>query len=200
MPGLSRTTSLMRLSCLAVLIAGSGVLSGCYTEGGPGYSADQHVYVSRPWQPYTVTLRDTRTSQEFWSCDVPVGKKLIVKFVDDQGTNDQYTPDLMSWALVDEDRETGVSLASSIPVPPANARRLETVLRSTPELPESMVQTTRGTLAPAKRATVRPPTVTATPAQPSPVGATTPTNSEPASNPSKPEAPIQLPDSPAPNR
>lgn len=191
MPGFSRTSNLVRRAGLTILLAGAGVLSGCYTEGGPGYSADQHVYVSRPWQPYTITLRDTRTGQEFWSRDVPVGKKLVVSFVENQGTSDKYTPDLMKWAVVDEEREMSISLASSIPVPPANARRLETVIRTTPELPESMVQTTRGTLAPAKRATVRPPTVVAPPAAPAPVS---------PAEPSAPEAPIPLPESPTPNR
>lgn len=192
MPGFFRTTALVRRVGLTILLGGAGVLSGCYTEGGPGYSADQHVYVSRPWQPYTITLRDTRTGQEFWSRDVPVGKKLIVTFVENQGTNDKYTPDLMKWALVDEERETGVSLSSSIPVPPSNARRLETALRTMPELPESMVQTTRGTLAPAKRATVRPPTVVIPPStQPAP---------EAQGEPAAPEAPIPLPEPTVPNR
>ncbi len=188
MPGYARNNSVKRSVTLALLALTLAGASGCYTEGGPGFSTDQHVYVSRPWQPYTITLRDTRTGQEFWSRDIPVGKKLIVKFVENQGTNDKYTPDLMTWALVDEERETGINLASSVPVPPANARRLETVLRSNPELPESMVQATRGTLAPVKQPTVRPPTVTV------PVA---PERPETPSEPTAPEAPIPLPEEPA---
>lgn len=142
------------------LLASSVLLGGCYTEGGPGFTTDQHVYVSRPWQPWTITLRDTRTGQEFWSKDVPVGKKLVVKFIEGEGTSDKYTPDLMKWALVDEDRESGITLASSLPVPGADSRRLEPMLRTSPELPESMVRATKGTVRPAEVQTVRPPTVT----------------------------------------
>lgn len=133
------------------------ILGGCYTEGGPGFNIDQHVYVSRPWQPWTVTLRDTRTGQEFWAMDVPVGKKLIMSFSENTGTNDKYTPDTMKWALVDEDREVFVSVTNSLPCPPCNSRRLEPTLRTMPELPENMVTVTKGTLPPAKVRTVRPP-------------------------------------------
>lgn len=154
------------LRCVKFLpLLGLLLLTGCYTEGGPGFSIDQHVYVSRPWQPWTVTLRDTRTGQEFWSMDVPVGKKLIVSFSENTGSNDKYTPDVMKWAVVDEDRETFVSITNSLPVPPANSRRLEPALRTTPELPENMVTVTKGTLPPAKVQTVRPPSVTMPPSQ-----------------------------------
>ncbi len=139
------------------------LLTGCYTEGGLGFSNDQHVYVSRPWQPWTVTLRDTRTAQEFWSMDVPVGKKLVLVFAENTGTSDKYTPDTMKWALVDEDRDTDISFTNSIPCPPANSRRLEPTLRTVPELPENMVTVTKGTLPPAKVNTVRQPTVTMPP-------------------------------------
>ncbi len=156
------------LRCVKFLpLLGLLLLTGCYTEGGPGFSIDQHVYVSRPWQPWTVTLRDTRTGQEFWSMDVPVGKKLIVSFSENTGSNDKYTPDVMKWVVVDEDRETFVSITNSLPVPPANSRRLEPALRTTPELPENMVTVTKGTLPPAKVQTVRPPSVTMPP-QPKP--------------------------------
>lgn len=141
------------------------LLTGCYTEGGLGFNIDQHVYVSRPWQPWTVTLRDTRTGQEFWSMDVPVGKKLIVSFSENTGSNDKYTPDVMKWAVVDEDRETFISITNSLPCPPANSRRLEPALRTTPELPENMVTVTKGTLPPAKVQTVRPPLLAVPPRQ-----------------------------------
>lgn len=142
---------------LLVVVA---ALGGCYTEGGPGMALDQHVYVSRPWQPWTVTLRDTRTGQEFWSMDVPVGKRLVLSFSTDTGTEDKYTPDKMNWALVDEDKDMYFRLTNSLPVPPANARRLEPTLRTAPELPESMVTVTKGSLPPAKVQKVRPPSVT----------------------------------------
>lgn len=165
----------------ASLIAACLPLAGCfYSEGGSGWSADQHVYVSRPWQPWTVTLRDTRTGQEFWSADVPVGKKLVVKFADSGGTNDLYTPSTMQWAIMDEDRDLS-RLTNSMAVPPANSRRLEPTLRAVPELPESMVTATKGTLQPAKVQTVRPPTVTVpAPRPPAPEGDGGPSESQPA--------------------
>lgn len=142
---------------IALLLVGASALGGCHVEGGSGFTEDQHVYVSRPWQPWTVTVRDTRTGQEFWSMDVPVGKKLIVKFAQNSGSGDKYTPDLMKWALVDEERDSLVSLANSLPCPPSSSRRLEPTLRTAPELPENMVTVTKGTLQPAKVQQVRPP-------------------------------------------
>jgi predicted small secreted protein len=160
---MSILSQLRTVSIPAAVVLASVMLGGCYTEGGFGFNIDQHVYVSRPWQPWTVTLRDTRTGQEFWSMDVPVGKKLIVKFEESTGSNDKYTPDVMKWALVDEDRETGVSITNSLSCPPANGRRLEPTLRTAPELPENMVTVTKGTLPPAKVQTVRPSAVTMPP-------------------------------------
>ena len=91
--------------------------------------------------------------------DVPVGKKLIMSFSENTGSNDKYTPDVMKWVVVDEDRDLGTSITNSLPCPPSNSRRLEPTLRTTPELPENMVTVTKGTLPPAKVQTVRPPSV-----------------------------------------
>ena len=157
---LAARRTLVRSILAGVLLAGAACVGGCYSEGGPGFAFDQHVYVSRPWQPWTVTLRDTRTGQEFWSMDVPVGKRLIMSFAENTGTNDKYTPDTMSWALVDEEKDMFVQLTNSLPCPPQNARRLEPTLRTAPELPENMVTVTKGTLTPAKVPTVRAPQVT----------------------------------------
>jgi hypothetical protein len=107
------------------------------SEGGIGASVDSHVYVSRSWQPWTVTVRDTRTGQAFWSIDVPVGKKLAIQFVRGTGTDGQYTPDLMKWGLMEE-FATYSNLANSLPVPGMDDRRLEPTLRAVPELPPDM--------------------------------------------------------------
>ncbi|MBC7772013.1 MAG: hypothetical protein H7210_05925 [Pyrinomonadaceae bacterium] len=137
-------TSASRAAALAFTLAASaslGMLSGCYSEGGSGMSDDQHVYVSSAWQPKTVTLKDTRTGQAFWSIDIPVGKKLVIQFREGSGepgfTPADATPDMMLWDLMAPDEDFG-PLANQIPVPPAAARRLDWVMRSTPELPESM--------------------------------------------------------------
>jgi hypothetical protein len=113
-----------------------------YSEGGTGMSLDSHVYVSRSWQPWTVTLRDTRTGQAFWSIDVPVGKKLAIQFLRNHGTDTLYTPDLMKWGLMEED-SAYENLANSLPVPAADVRRLEPTLRAVPELPPDMTGTAK---------------------------------------------------------
>ncbi len=135
------TTRALAAACLTagvVMVVGMG---GCYSEGGPGYSAGQHAYVSTSWQPKTVTLRDTRTGEAFWSIDVPVGKKLVVQFKENAAENGQTfgdaTPDLMLWDLMAPDEDFG-PLGNKIPVPPKQARRLDLTLRATPELPETM--------------------------------------------------------------
>ncbi len=115
-----------------------------FSEGGTGISEDKHVYVSRAWQPWTVTLRDTRTGQAFWSIDVPVGKKLAMQFLEAHGTKSDFTPDLMKWGLMDE-FDPYTNLGNSLPVPPADVRRIEPTLRATPELPADMTGRTTAT-------------------------------------------------------
>lgn len=125
------------LAACAALSAAAG-LGGCfYNEGGLGMSEDKHVYVSRSHQPWTVTVRDTRTGQAFWSVDVPVGKKLVVQFLEGQGSENKFTPDLMQWGLMDEGDGYG-NLTNSLPVPARDVRRLEPTLRAAPELPPEM--------------------------------------------------------------
>ena len=122
------------------------MLAGCWdpkyggslvSEGGVAASVDNHVFVSRSNQPWTVTVRDTRTGQAFWSIDVPVGKKLAIQFVQGGGTESQYTPDLMKWALMEESASTS-NLSNSLPVPASDSRRIEPTLRAVPELPPDM--------------------------------------------------------------
>lgn len=120
------------------LVLSSSVVGGCFAEGGLWWSEDQFVYSSRPYQPWTVNLRDTRTGQSFWSIDVPVGQQLVVHFVEGGGTPGSFTPDKMEWDLM-KDGEYFKNLTSSLPVPAAAGRRLDPVLRAVPELPPSMV-------------------------------------------------------------
>jgi hypothetical protein len=128
------------LLSLAPAIAVIGTLAGCYSEGGPGFSSDRYTYVSDSYKPWTVTLKDVRTGQVLWSADVPVGKQLVVQFLENRGTKDQSTPDLMQWQIMAAGKSFG-SLENALPVPPAYARRLEPELRKIPELPEDMTAT-----------------------------------------------------------
>jgi hypothetical protein len=123
----------------AILTAAS--LTGCYAEGGLGYSDDNYTFVSRPYQPWVITLKDTRTNQDFWTVEVPVGKQLVIQFREDGGTKDTYTPDLMEWGFMEPGTQTA-RLGNSMPVPPSNSRRLDPVLRTIPELPPRMANAT----------------------------------------------------------
>jgi hypothetical protein len=136
-----------RLAVAAGLLLALGT-GGCYYPGGPGYSADTFTYESTSWQPWTVTVVDTRTGQTIWSVDVPVGKQLVVAFKPDRGNKDTGMPDLMQWEIFPLGTRTG-TLTNSLVCPPAGSRRLDPTLRPTPELPEDM----------AVAAPVRPPVV-----------------------------------------
>lgn len=132
-----------RVFAAAVVCGAVAAMSACYYPGGPGYSADQHTYESTAWQPWTVTVRDTRTGEAVWSLDVPVGQQLVVRFREGRGTDDQHTPDMMQWDLMPVGKRFGQGLHNSVPVPPSHARRLEPELRAVPELPADMEYTRR---------------------------------------------------------
>lgn len=181
------------LGLLALSLAGS-TLAGCYAEGGPWYSADSYAYVSREWEPKTVTLRDTRTGQDFWSIDVPVGKKLLMSFDDEAGSKNGYTPSLMTWGLVEENYDLGCpDLKNTLAVPPASGRRVDVAIRPTPEFPVSMIAATKGAVSPVRPATVREPTVSV-PTRPStsvdlPPGGMAPAPTRPPAEPAVPSQP-----------
>lgn len=108
---------------LAVLAA-----SGCqrYLEGGSGMADDTHTYVSTSELPKTVTLKDTTSHEVLWTVEVPVGRKLVVRFYPDRFKDNQAAPDMMRWDLIDPDRETG-ELVNVAAVP--KSRILEWTLR-----------------------------------------------------------------------
>lgn len=136
-----RSTAARSLSMLLVC-AGISLLGGCYSPGGSGFSTDTHTYVSTSWQPYTVTVQDTRTRQNLWSIDVPVGKQLVVHFRAGDGVKGSDTPDLMEWEIMDAGEMFG-QLDNSVPVPAD--RQLLPTLRPTPELPGATTATTTST-------------------------------------------------------
>jgi hypothetical protein len=137
---MTRRVSATRVStfrALAILALGAASLSsaGCSYEGGSLSSMDQFLYVSREWEPKTVTLIDTRTGESLWSVDVPVGKQLSVGFRKGAGPN-PFKPDMMDWGMSEHGR-TSVARPNQMPVPAAGSRRLEFSLRPTPEMPGS---------------------------------------------------------------
>lgn len=149
---MSRSTRFVlgsRIGLFALAALGPiGFTTGCHTEGGPMWSADRYTYVSRTWEPKTVSVIDTRTGESIWSVDIPVGQKLSVGFSKGTGPN-EYKPDEIVWEVIPEDR-TFATRSNRQPCPPAHARRIEMHIRATPELPGAeMPGSPYGTTAPA---------------------------------------------------
>ena len=138
MPHTPRRTPRPTRALITLAIAGAALASssGCYWEGGPLYSADRFAYVSRTWEPKTVTVVDTRTGEALWSIDVPVGQRLVIGFraAPKNVEKNDWLPDVMQWDLMPESRISG-ALTNQIRVPPSSARRVDWKLRPTPEYP-----------------------------------------------------------------
>jgi hypothetical protein len=129
---LMRPTRAGLLACLAMSVA-VPLLGGCHGESGSFWSDDRYTFVSRSWQPKTVTLIDTRTGEATWSVDVPVDQQVVVGFSKGTGPND-YKPDEIVWEIMPADRKAGTR-DSRMPCPGPSARRLEMTLRPAPEMP-----------------------------------------------------------------
>ncbi len=128
----------MRRPTLAIaVLAAPFILAGCRTEGGMSYSADSYTFISRTWEPKTISVIDTRTGETVWTLDLPVGKQLNMKFMRGTGPNEYY-PDEIQWRVVEAGRTSISSNTSRLPCPPSDARRLEWVERATPEMPETV--------------------------------------------------------------
>jgi len=158
----------------AIALAVALTLTGCtqyrnYYPGGGYTSLDRFTYESTSWTPQTVTIRDTRTGQDIWSIDVPVGQKVVVWFRRGEGPDDVY-PDAMEWDVFDLDVNHG-KLTNKIGVPASTARVVLATLRPAPEMPGE-------TLAPEDYV------------QPAPLPAESEADSaEPATDPATDEAP-----------
>lgn len=118
---------------LAPALVAAATLAGCYYEGGNFASLNQFTYVSTAWEPKTITLKDTRTGQDLWSVDIPVGKQLVIDFYRDTDPHAFY-PDTMRWGIMDDDVLTS-RLDHEIRVPDRTSRRVDMELRPAPELP-----------------------------------------------------------------
>lgn len=132
----ARRSSLAGLLAARRLLAGAALcaplcLAGCWTEGGRGYSNDSYTYISRTWEPKTISVIDTRTGQSVWTYEIPVGRQLNIEFFQG-GSGDAMNPDQLKWS----DREAGTifsMLDNTVAVPAADARRVDWKLRPTPE-------------------------------------------------------------------
>ncbi|MFG0251436.1 MAG: hypothetical protein ACF8NJ_01020 [Phycisphaerales bacterium JB038] len=126
-----------RALLLGAFAAAAMLLGGCksaYFPGGNFRSANTFTYISTTSAPKTITLLDTRSGEEIWSVDVPVGHQLTMSFRDGEGDDPVYLPDLMQYRISPERFYFG-RLDSQISVPNENSRRVVMTLRPSPEYP-----------------------------------------------------------------
>jgi len=130
------TRAATALALCAVLLPTGGCF---YTRGGPWYSGNAPLtYVSTPTSPKTVSVIDTRTGETVWSMDVPAGKKLVLKF-DENENEGQALSASMDWRLFDDPDQIRGGMTDSTPAPPVSARRVDMTLRA-----PSVAETTSG--------------------------------------------------------
>jgi hypothetical protein len=115
-------------------VAATFALSACHRPQGPvmNYTGASDTFYSYEYLPTTVTLLDTRTEEVIFHLDIPVGKQLSLQFLDGEGDDPVYTPDLMVYEVWDQKTEFG-KLRNSITVPSADVRRLDVSYRPAPE-------------------------------------------------------------------
>lgn len=111
----------------------SCLLPACtYRPGGSMMSLDRFTYESTVYEPKTLTLIDTRTSEVLWTMEVPVGQRVTVEFYENKSKGYPDYPDVMRWEL-QKATATDSVLRSQISVPDRWSRRLDMTLRAAPE-------------------------------------------------------------------
>lgn len=120
----------IRVSIAALGLAAMAVTAGCYRPEGQLMNASgaAATYWSTETQPKTVSLRDLRSNEIVFTMDIPVGKQLVLEFVDGKGDDEVQTPDLMRYEVFDLGTTTG-KLKSAMSVPNFASRRLEVDIR-----------------------------------------------------------------------
>ncbi len=126
---------LFTASLLTLALASLAPLGGCWAPGGRGISDDSYTYWSTTNMPQTVTITDLRTGQAIFSIDIPVGKQFVCKFYTDDGDENDVYPDLMKWDVWPLASFDFGLPEQRLQVPPSHARRIDTTLRTTPEVP-----------------------------------------------------------------
>ncbi len=116
----------MKTAATVLALAAMPVILGCC--GGH----ETYHYKSTTHMPQTVTLVNTRTGESVWSQEIPVGKQLNVRFMRRHDLADSQGWDELRWSLSDLGRDQG-GISSSMRVPPPSERRIETLVRGTPE-------------------------------------------------------------------
>lgn len=131
---LASCSTLARAGVLALALVAFGTSAGCrtwgYSPNGVQASIDQYTYESTGNLPLTVTVRDWTTNEVIWSMEVPVGKQVTIRFLENQKSQEPSRPDTMFWEVQDRGVQYG-NLDNSLPVPPAINRRIDVVVRKT---------------------------------------------------------------------
>jgi hypothetical protein len=112
-------------------------LTGCqmYKPGGNAFfngPDSAATWLSTEEFPKTVTLIDTRSGERLFVMEIPVGKKLVIDFIEGSGDNPAITPDLMMWEVFASDVGYG-PLSNSMTVPNGWSRRLDMTIRDSSE-------------------------------------------------------------------
>ncbi len=126
---MTTTRPVLLVACLGLM---SALLTGC------NVSRDAHVYESTPSMPMTVTIVDWTTGEELWALDVPVDRKLKIRFYDDRtarGASGNRQA-MMRWEVMSPDKDSG-DLNNEVAVPLAHSRRIDVSIRDVPEFATS---------------------------------------------------------------
>ncbi len=187
----------MRMMNVALALAAGTCLMGCtagYHPHGQGRSNDTFTYISTSHEPKTMTLVDTRTSEKLWTCEIPVGQQLVVRFMDDERAESRGW-DTMKWRLMPAGTAWG-TLDNAMSVPPYTARRMDMTLRKGPEfvvaeapaapVPRGVTVMDAPKAEPAKKVEAAPTAPKVVPPEPKPA----PAPAKPATT----EPPVQLPE------
>ncbi|MCP3904286.1 MAG: hypothetical protein GY715_11700 [Planctomycetes bacterium] len=95
-------------------------------------TGSSQTYASYETLPKTVKITDLRNGEVVFAMDIPVGKQLSLDFLDGEGADPVYAPDLMRYQVFDYGTTTG-KLRSMLSVPAASSRRIEVTIRPAPE-------------------------------------------------------------------
>lgn len=96
-------------------------------------SDDNYHYKSSPHMPLTITLVDTRTDEEIWSRDIPVGTGLKMSFSQNGKSDDPYGHSNMKWKVTGIADTEGERYGRLI-VPTRAVRRIDVDVRESVEL------------------------------------------------------------------
>lgn len=142
-PAIARLRSATAPRTLGLVMASAvlaSTLSCGYRSGGQGWKGSSETFQSTEFLPATLTLTDTRTGEEVWTQDIPVGYQVVTRFISDGGTDLINRPDRLEYQVFERGTQRG-RLRSAIAVPPAGARRWELSYREGPEFAEDGIRT-----------------------------------------------------------